>query len=411
MLQLNSRAWVEIDLGAVQKNVAAIRALLGHQTALMAIVKADAYGHGAVAVSQAAIAAGASWLGVATPSEGVELRNAGITAPILILATVSDREQLKTIAEFRLQPTLAYEQQVVIANRVASELGLVLPVHLKIDTGMSRLGVNWQGAASLVELVESLPCLELSSIYSHLATADQSDSDFVYEQRRRFELVRTGIERMYGQSESFNSCSPETEFRPELSSPPHVRVNSPFMHLSNTAAMLTDAALHYDMVRVGLGLYGFCPAEHLADRICLTPVMEVKARVMQIKSLSPGTGISYGHSYVCDRPTRIAVVGIGYADGIPRLLSNRFSVWIKGQLAPQVGMVTMDQCMVDVTEIDDLKVGDVVTVLGKEPGITAADWASVIGTIPWEILCGFKHRLPRLYLNGKNFSLDAFLIN
>ncbi|MDX1977856.1 MAG: alanine racemase [Pseudanabaenaceae cyanobacterium bins.68] len=380
MLQLNSRAWVEIDLGAVQANVAAIRALLDPQTALMAIVKADAYGHGAVGVSQAAVAAGASWLGVATVSEGVELRNAGITAPILILATVSDRDQLKTMADFRLQPTLGYEQQVINCNRVASELGLVLPVHLKIDTGMSRLGVDWRAALPLIELVQSMPYLELRSIYSHLATADQSDLAFVYEQQRRFDLIR---------------C----------------QVRFPFMHLSNTAAMLTDAALHYDMVRVGLGLYGFCPATHLEDRICLTPVMEVKARVMQIKSLPPGTGVSYGHSYVCDRPTKIAVLGIGYADGIPRLLSNRFEVAIKGQLAPQVGAVTMDQCMIDVTEIPEISVGEPVTVLGKQPGITAADWAATIGTIPWEILCGFKHRLPRLYLNAQNFSLDGFLAN
>jgi alanine racemase len=368
MLKQNYRAWVEIDLGAVQHNVKELKRLLSPTTALMAIVKADAYGHGAVGVSQAALSAGASWLGVATIPEGIQLRNGGITAPILILGAINSQAEGKVIAEYRLQPTLCNSEQALNFHRVASELGLALPVHLKIDTGMTRLGVDWREAIPFVQLVQSLPYLEIRSVYSHLATADEPDSSFMYEQQRRFDWVRSQIQ-------------------------------VPMVHLCNTAGMLGDPKLHYDMVRVGLGLHGFCPSPHLLGKVDLKPVMQVKARIVQLKQVDAGTGISYGHSFVSDRPMQIATVGIGYADGVPRLLSNRIQVLVsdrsENQLVNQVGTITMDQCMVDVTGIE-AKVGDTVTFLGKLPGIMATDWAAHLGTIPWEILCGFKHRLPRL---------------
>jgi len=364
MLKQNHRAWVEIDLGAVQANVRELKKLLSPTTALMAIVKADAYGHGAVGVGQAALSAGASWLGVATIPEGIQLRSAGITAPILILGATNSREEGKAIAENRLHPTLCSSEQALNFHRVASELGVALAVHLKIDTGMTRLGVDWREAIPFVQLVQSLPYLEIRSVYSHLATADELDSSFMYEQQRRFEWVRSQIQ-------------------------------VPSLHLCNTAGMLSDPNLHYDMVRVGLGLHGFCPAVHLSHKINLQPVMQVKARIVQLKQVTAGTGISYGHSFISDRPMQIATVGIGYADGVPRLLSNQIQVLVSDRLVNQVGTITMDQCMIDVTGIK-AQVGDMVTFLGKLPGITAMDWATRLGTIPWEILCGFKHRLPRL---------------
>jgi len=385
MLKPNDRAWVEIDLGAVQYNVRSLLKLLSPQTALMAIVKADGYGHGAIAVGQAALSAGATWLGVATIPEGIQLRNAGITSPILILGAINSLSEGKAIAEYRLQPTLVNSEQALIFHQVATDLGVTLPVHLKFDTGMTRLGIDWREAIPFVQQVQSLPYLEIRSVYSHLATADDLDPSFMNEQQRRFEVVRSQLQ-------------------------------VPFVHLCNTAGMLSNRSLHYDMVRVGLGLHGFCPAPHLADKIDLRPVMEVKAKIVQIKQVEAGTGISYGHSFVSDRSAKIATVAIGYADGVPRLLSNRIKVLIsdrkdpkvpKDYLVNQVGTITMDQCMIDVTELANVEVGDTVTFLGKQTGITAADWAERLNTIPWEILCGFKHRLPRLIVESADTNLES----
>jgi alanine racemase len=175
-------------------------------------------------------------------------------------------------------------------------------------------------------------------------------------------------------------------------------ITPPLLHLANSAATLADPALHYDWVRVGLALYGLSPAEHLQNVVDLKPVMQVKARVTQVKTIPAGTGVSYGYQFIADRPIRLAVVGIGYADGIPRHLSNKMSVLIRGEQVPQIGAITMDQLMLDVSKIPDLQTGEVVTLIGQDGdlSISAEDWAQSLGTISWEILCSFKHRLPRV---------------
>lgn len=180
-----------------------------------------------------------------------------------------------------------------------------------------------------------------------------------------------------------------------------IGVCPPRLHLANSAATLVDANLHYDLVRVGLATYGLYPASHLRDTVDLKPVLQVKARITQVKTIQAGTGVSYGYQYVADRDMQIAVVGIGYADGVPRNLSNRMSILARGQRLPQIGAVTMDQLMIDVSTIPDLREGEVVTLLGQDgkASISADDWAAMLGTISWEILCGFKHRLPRLAVN------------
>lgn len=177
-------------------------------------------------------------------------------------------------------------------------------------------------------------------------------------------------------------------------------VKIPLLHLANSAGTLADTSLHYDLVRVGLCLYGLYPAPHLKNTIPLKPVLEVKARITQIKYLPPNTGVSYGHTYKGSQGIKMAVVAIGYADGVPRLLSNKMKVIIRGRYAPQIGNITMDQLMIDVSDFEDIEVGEVVTLLGREKdaAISADDWANIIGTISWEILCGFKHRLPRIHL-------------
>jgi alanine racemase len=369
---LCQRAWVEIDLAALTHNVKQLKNILSPQTQLMAVVKADAYGHGAIAVSQTVLQAGASWLGVATIPEGIELREAGIEAPILVLGATYTTEQVKAIAHWHLQPTICTVKQALIFSEFLATLNQSLPVHAKLDTGMSRLGTPWQEATEFVQLIQRLPNLKLASVYSHLATADSPDQTIMLQQHEKFKQAIAQI-KIAG-------------------------INPDRLHLANSAATLADSDLHYDLVRVGLANYGLYPAPHLQSVINLKPVMQVKARVTQVKTIEAGTGVSYGHQFVAKQQTQIAVVGIGYADGIPRNLSNKMQVLIRGKFVPQVGSVTMDQLMLDVSAIPDLEVGEVVTLLGKDGGnqISADDWAEILGTISWEILCGFKNRLPRV---------------
>lgn len=366
------RAWVEVNLSAIAHNVQQIRQLLSPQTELMAIVKADAYGHGATLVAQTALQAGATWLGVATIPEGIELREAGIEAPILVLGAINTSEQIRAIVRWRLQPTLCSPKQALTCSDTLSSLSQSLPVHLKLDTGMSRLGTNWQEATEFAQLVQRLPNLQIASIYSHLATADDPDPTVMRQQQRRFDRAIAQI-RAAG-------------------------ITPTRLHLANTAATLADPTTHYDRVRVGLAIYGLYPAPHLRSVVDLQPVLQVKARVTQVKTIQAGTGVSYGHRFVADREMRMAVVGIGYADGVPRNLSNRIYGLLRGQKLPQIGTITMDQIMLDVRAVPDVQEGEVITLLGQDgsASVSADDWAALLNTISWEILCGFKHRLPRI---------------
>ncbi len=373
---LCQRAWVEIDLAALAHNVRQLRNLLGAKTALMAVVKADAYGHGAVTVAQTALQHGASWLGVATIPEGIELREAGIEAPILVMGATNSPTQMEAIVRWQLQPTLCTLKQAWVFSETIAPFSC-LPVHLKLDTGMSRLGAPWQEAAPFVQGVDRLPNLRIASLYSHLATADRLDPQVMRQQQHRFVTAVSQVKA--------------------------AGITIPRIHLANSAATLIDSSLHYDLVRVGLAIYGLYPATHLDSGISLKPVLRVQARITQIKTIQPGTGVSYNHIYVADRERTIAVVAIGYADGVPRNLSDRLSVLVRGQRVRQLGAITMDQLMIDVTGIPDLQEGEIVTLLGQQgqEQISADDWATMLGTISWEILCGFKHRLPRIALPAK----------
>ena len=370
----SQRAWVEIDLGALSDNVKQLVKFLSPRTQLMAVVKADAYGHGAVAVAKTALEAGAGWLGVATVPEGIQLREDGIKAPILILGATNTPEQIQAIAHWQLQPTLCSPKQALEFSNTLETINYnsSLSVHIKLDTGMSRLGTNWQEAAEFVQLVQGLPNLDIASIYSHLATADNPDATVMMEQHSRFEEAIAHIKAK--------------------------GITIPSLHLANSAATLADSRLHYDMVRVGLAIYGLYPANHLQNHIKLQPVLQLKARVTQVKTIAAGTGVSYGHHFIAPQEMRLAVVGIGYADGVPRHLSNQMQVLIRGQRVPQIGAITMDQIMLDVSSIPDLQEGEIVTLLGEQgkEQISADDWANCLNTISWEILCGFKHRLPRV---------------
>ncbi|WP_310428272.1 alanine racemase [Chamaesiphon sp. VAR_48_metabat_135_sub] len=368
------RAWVEIDRSALKHNVRQIKSLLAPTTTVMAVVKADAYGHGAIDIARTVVAEGVEWLAVATVTEGIELRSAGIVAPILILGAVNSTVQVQAIVKWGLQPTICNIEQAISISKAVAKLPPTSPltVHLKLDTGMSRLGTNWQQAITFFGEVKSLPYLQIGSLYSHLATADELDLTVMELQLDRFQRAIAAIST--------------------------AGYELPLLHLANSAAILVGDRLHYQLVRPGLILYGLCPATHLQSSIDLQPVLSVKARITQVKDISAGTGVSYGYRFIADRDIRLAIVGIGYADGIPRRLSGRMQVAIRGRLVPQIGSITMDQIMLDVSLIPDLQVGEIVTILGRDGNvqITADDWANELGTISWEILCGFKHRLPRV---------------
>ena len=369
------RAWVEVREASIQANARHLLAHLAPGSALMAVVKADGYGHGAVPVARAAAAGGASCFGVATLQEGVELRQAGLQHPVLVLGNLTQPEELRTCLHWQLMPTLSGMREALLCQNLASGSGRRLPVHLKLDTGMARLGAPWQEGPRLVQAIGGLEAVQLAGVYSHLADADapgQDEDPLTRQQRQSFEQVLEALR----QQELDPGCR----------------------HLANSAGTLRSATLHYDLVRVGLALYGHRPAAHLGDGLELQPAMRVRARVSLIREVPAGTGVSYGHRFITQRPSRLAVVGIGYADGVPRLLSNRLKVLFRGRPIPQVGAITMDQLVLDATEEPALEQGSVVTLLGEDGGrrIDPLAWSEPCGTIPWEILCGFKHRLPRL---------------
>ncbi len=378
-LHPRQRAWVEVNEAAIERNARRLSRFLAPGSALLAVVKADGYGHGALPVARAAIAGGAASLGVATLQEGLELRQAGIEAPILVMGNLVQAEELRSCLEWRLMPTISGMREALLCQNLASGAGVPMALHLKLDTGMGRLGAPWEEGVRLLAALHELDAIRMAGLYSHLADADADDGQdggLTALQQERFNMV--------------------------LRSAAEADLATGTRHLANSAGTLRCRSLHYDLVRVGLALYGQAPATHLADRVDLEPAMGVRARVSLIRDVPAGVGVSYGHRFRTRRASRLAVVTIGYADGVPRLLSDRMTVLFNGRRLPQVGAITMDQLVIDATDAPRLEVGSVVTLLGAEgeERIGPEHWAEACGTIPWEILCGFKHRLPRLRADG-----------
>ena len=376
------RAWVEVDLDALAENTRNVCRFVGRSTQVLAVVKADGYGHGVESVARTVLKNGATMLGVATVAEGVYLRECGVRSPILVLGYVGAEDSLEVLVEQELTPTIcSAEHGMEFARAIADRLEdgrlinarFPLGVHLKIDTGMARLGVPVEEVVACARtLYDMRNYLRVDGVYSHLACADHVDTADMEEQRRLFERTLRQLRR--------------EGHEPSI------------VHLANSAAMLSSKAFHYDMVRVGLALYGMCPAPHLEGRLECAPVLQVRARITQVRDLPAGRSASYGCAFVAERDLRIATVGIGYADGVPWRLSHRMQALVHGRRVRQVGRVTMDQLIIDVTDLPGVATGDVVTLLGRDgrEEISAWDWAEQLETIPWEILCQFKSRLPRV---------------
>jgi alanine racemase len=365
--------WAEIDLAAVRANVATFREL-SRPAALLAVVKADGYGHGAVPVARAALEAGASALGVALVEEGIELRDAGVDAPILVLSEPVPDAAASVVA-FGLTPVVYTLAGIDALAKAVADRGVRerLGVHLKVDTGMHRVGCSPGDAVELASQVVDRPELELAGVCTHLAVADEPGNAYTGEQLAQFDAVLAEL-RARG-------------------------IPTGVVHACNTAGAIAWPAARRDLVRVGIGCYGIAPADALEGNVGLQPAMAVKARVSHVKDLPAGAGVSYGLRYTTVRPARIATVPIGYADGVPRELPERGgTALVHGRRCPMAGTVTMDQLMLDVGDLP-VEVGDEVVLLGRQGDeeITAADWAHAMGTIAYTIVCGIGPRVPRVY--------------
>lgn len=364
------RAWVEVDAAALAHNVRQFVDWV-RPAAVMAVVKADGYGHGALVAARAALGSGARYLGVATTPEGLALRRAGIRAPILVLGVEGAAQPLDDLVQADLTATVTTLEAAQRIAGVARSQGRRVRVHLKVDTGMGRLGVLPEQAAGLARAVAGLPWVELEGVYSHLATADEPDLSYTEWQARRFDETLASLEA--------------AGVRPRL------------RHLANTAGALVSKRLHFDLVRLGLGMYGCYPAPHLAGRLGLRPALRLVARLSEVRELPEGSGISYGRAYVTPRPTTIGTLPVGYADGFTRRLSGHARALIQGEVFPVVGRICMDQCMVDLRG-RRFGPGTPAVLLGPgDQGEMSLDEAArLTGTISYELMTQLGPRLPRV---------------
>ncbi len=375
MKPLMRPVWAEIDLECVRENVAALQQIVG-PSGILSVVKADAYGHGAVPVARAAIEAGAVGLGVALVEEGITLREAGVTAAILVLSEAAS-DAFDAVVEYGLTPTVySAEALGALANAVRRHGRAGYPVQLKIDTGMRRVGCDPDTAIVLAREIIATPELSFDAAFTHFAVADELDHPFNAVQLDRF-LSTAGSMREAGLS-------------------PRV------LHAANTAAALALPDARLDVVRCGIGVYGYAPAAWMAGLVALRPAMSVVAAVSFVKRVGSGEALSYGLRYETTRATNIATIPIGYADGVPRKLGETGGcVLVRGQRLPIAGTVTMDQILVDVGDLA-VAVGEPVVLLGSQghETIDAQEWADRLGTIAYEIVCGIGPRVPRKYVGA-----------
>jgi len=359
----------EVSLGALRHNCRRVRDLVGPGVGVLAVVKAHAYGHGAVPAARAFLDAGAWGLGVSSVAEGVELRRAGIEAPIVVLGGTFDGEEADVVAH-RLAVALWNADRARSLAAAAGAAGRTVPVHVKLDTGMTRLGLDAGDVAQFSALVRGLAGLEVAGVFSHFASADAVDTAEARAQAARFA----------GAVEAFAAAG----------------VRPPLVHLANSAGVLAAPAAHFTMVRPGIMLYGYPPAPHLAERAGVVPAMRLTTTIAQLRRVPPGRAISYGGTFVTGRPSVIGTLPVGYADGYHRLASNRAAVVVRGRRAPVAGRVCMDHTMVDLTDVPDVRPGDRVVLFGD--GVGADELAGWCGTISYEMLTAVGRRVPRRYV-------------
>jgi len=372
-----NRIWAEISLANAERNLRAVREKISAGCRIMAVIKADAYGHGAVELSRIYEKMGVDYLAVATLNEALELRGSGIALPILILG-ITPPELAEELITNRITQTVFDAEYAKKLSGQAECLGQRVKIHVKADTGMTRLGfldsIGRGNAVSEISEVCALPGLEAEGIFTHLSCADCGDDEYTKMQFDRFMEIIGALEQK--------------------------GVRFSLRHCANSGGVVNYAYTHLDMVRPGILLYGMYPDEKMRDSIRLYPVMSLKSKIAQIKTVDAGTPVSYGRTYVTEAESALCVISAGYADGLMRSLSGSARFFISGKRAPQVGRICMDMCVADVTEIPEAAVGDTVIIFGGgQPECpTAEEIARLAGTIPYEVTCNISKRVPRIYI-------------
>ena len=365
----------EIDLRAFRHNLQNLRNYLAPQTQIMAVVKADAYGHGAVPCARIAVASGADYLGAGVIEEGIELRKSGINTPILILGSIFANE-VEDLVYYDLATILCNLPLAQALSKEGRKQNKIVSVHIKLDTGMNRLGVSPKYSTTLLDQIHNLPNLKIEGISTHFSSADNEDISITQVQIEKF---RTTLAKLK---------------------------NLPIVHCANTSALFRIPESHFNMVRPGLILYGSLPSPSLNKVLSqkgnhFQPVMQWKSQIILIKPIAKGQPISYSGSFITRQNSLVATLPIGYADGLHRSLSNKIDVLIRGKRAPQIGNICMDMTLIDVTKIQGVEEGDEVVLFGEQEGqvIQVEEMAIKGETIPYEILCNVGKRVPRIYNN------------
>ena len=381
------RVCAGIDLDALKYNVDGIKRCKAESAMLMGVIKADAYGHGAKVFAHELDRMGFDWFAVATADEGIELRRDGIEQPILVLG-YSCEAQYPDMVQWEITPTIYSLDMAKAFDAAAEKAGKVANIHIKIDTGMSRIGFL-PGEKNLdeIEKIHGLRHLRIQGMFTHFACADMRDKTHVGHQIEKFRQMIDGVRQRGIPVEIF--------------------------HCSNSASIMELPSEHMNLVRAGIILYGLYPSHEMEEeRLPLKPVMSLYSHVVHVKEVPEGVTVGYGATYVTRRPTRIGTIPVGYADGYPRILSNRASVLIRGRRAPIIGRVCMDQFMVDVTDMPEVSVGDVVTLIGRdgEETLSVEEISEMAGSFNYEFVCDVSRRVPRVYIkNGKPVSVVNYL--
>lgn len=373
------RVYAKVDLDAIKWNVSKVQQTVGKDVMVMAVIKADGYGHGALPIAHALNEIGVDRFAVAFAEEGMMLRKGGINNPILILG-YSHESQYQTILDYDLTPAVFTYETAKGLSDAAKEAGKILPIHIKLETGMNRIGfLPCEESIEEIERINKLPNLYLEGIFTHMAKADETDKQTA---RKQMDTYRDFVNKLEERGISF-----------------------PVKHVANSASILELADFKLDMVRSGIITYGLYPSDEVTlEGTDFRPAMEWKTHIVNLKEVQAGEGVSYGHIFVADTPRKIATLPVGYADGYPRRLSNKGRVLIHGQYAPIVGRVCMDQMMVDVTDIPEVQLLDSVTLMGEEEEkrISAEELGDKAGSFNYELVCGISRRVPRvIYENGK----------
>ncbi len=377
-----NRAWAEINLDNIAHNVQEIRRITNRKSEIMGVVKADGYGHGVMEVTKTLLNNGVSRLAVSMLDEAIQLRKNGVGVPILILSYTDPIRAEEIVRNDVTQAVFSHELAKALSD-AAVKLNKEAKIHIKIDTGMTRVGfMPGYSAVKNVEEISKLPGIVIEGLFTHFASADEQDKAYTYMQYERFMSVCSELGR--------------------------IGIHIPIKHAANSAGVIEFPEMHLDMVRPGIILYGMYPSDEVdKSKIDLRPAMTLKANIVLVKDVEENTCISYGRIYTTKRKSKIATIPIGYADGYSRLLSNKGKVLVNGEFAPVIGRVCMDQCMIDVTDLkSEVKVGDEVVLFGRQGDaeIKADDIAASMGTINYEVVCLIGKRVPRVYMQGGRIS-------